>query len=516
LYAKTSSGDAACQDQGEAEMTISKESESEILRLFHVEKWKPGTIARQLQVHHNVVERVLLNNGVAVERMRVRRSMIDPYLPFIRSVLEKYPKLTASRLYAMVKERGYAGGADHFRDMVARHRIRPVCQAYLRLATLPGEQAQVDWASFGKVKIGNAERPLFGFVMVLSWSRQIFLKFYTGLGTANFLQGHVDGFEEWGGVPREVLYDNLKSAVLERIGDAIRFNPRLLELAAHYRFAPKPVAPARGNEKGRVERAIQYIRHSFFAARAWDGLDDLNNQARIWSAQVAGARECASDRQMTVAEAYEQEKASLIALPETPFPAHELAVVRVGKWPYIRFDLNDYSVPHEYVKRQLTVLADSQWVKIVDGPTEVAKHRRCFEKLRQIEALEHIERLKEEKTRAKKGSGMNRLFNAAPAAREFLKVAAERGQPIGSFTSKLLSLLDLYGAGEMEAALQEVVESGACHCSAVSQELERRRRRRGLLSPVAVELPADSRISSLVVVPHALASYDNLSQEEQQ
>lgn len=117
------------------------------------------------------------------------------------------------------------------------------------MQTLPGEQAQVDWAYFGKVTIGNAERPLFGFVMVLSWSRQIFLKFYTGMVTANFLQGHVDAFEAWHGVPREILYDNLKSAVLERVGDSIRFNPKLLDMAAHYRYAPKPVAVARGNQK---------------------------------------------------------------------------------------------------------------------------------------------------------------------------------------------------------------------------------------------------------------------------
>jgi len=232
-----------------AKMSVSKETESEILRLLYVEKWKRGTIARQLNIHHEVVDRVLLRNGIAIDRLQVRPSMIDSYLPFIRTVLEKYPNLTASRLYEMVKERGYSGAVDHFRDMVARHRPKPAAEAYLRLQTLPGEQAQVDWAYFGKVTIGNAERPLFGFVMVLSWSRQIFLKFYTGMVTANFLQGHVDAFEAWHGVPREILYDNLKSAVLERVGDSIRFNPKLLDMAAHYRYAPKPVAVARGNQK---------------------------------------------------------------------------------------------------------------------------------------------------------------------------------------------------------------------------------------------------------------------------
>ncbi len=427
-------------------LSISKETESEILRLLYVEKWKRGTIARQLKIHHGVVDRVLLQNGIAIDRLQARPRMIDPYLPFIHGVLEKYPKLTASRLHEMVKERGYQGGVDHFRDMVARQRPRPAAEAYLRLRTLPGDQAQVDWAYFGKVTIGNAERPLFGFVMVLSWSRQIYLKFYTGMVTANFLQGHVDAFEAWQGVPREILYDNLKSAVLERVGDAIRFNPRLLEMASHYRFAPKPVAVARGNQKGRVERAIQYIRHSFYAARQWDGLDDLNQQAQTWCEAVAGGRQCAEETQMTVTKAYEQEKSKLLKLPDSSFAAYEIVVVAVPKTPYVRFDLNDYSVPHEYVQRKLTVMADSEWVRIMDGLKEVAKHKRCFEKKRQIESTEHVANLVAEKKKAKKGSGMSLLLSTAPSAKSMFNMAAERGYPIGSLTSKLLSLLDLYGA----------------------------------------------------------------------
>jgi transposase len=494
-------------------MSISKETESEILRLLYVEKWKRGTIARQLNIHHGVVDRILLQNGIAIDRLQVRPAMIDTYLPFIRTVLEKYPNLTASRLYEMVRERGYPGAVDHFRDMVKRCRPQPAAEAYLRLKTLPGEQAQVDWAYFGKVTIGNAERPLFGFVMVLSWSRQIFLKFYTGMVTANFLQGHVDAFTAWQGVPREVLYDNLKSAVLERVGDSIRFNPRLLELAAHYRYAPKPVAVARGNQKGRVERAIQYIRHSFFAARKWDGLNDLNNQATQWCEDVAGGRQCAEDRQIKVREAYEQEKSSLLRLPDNPFSAYEIVVVSVGKTPYVRFDLNDYSVQHEYVQRKLTVLADSEWIRIVDGVTEVAKHKRCFEKRRQIESAEHVARLVEEKKKAKRGSGMSLLFGTAPSAKQMFNMAAERGYAIGSLTNKLLTLLDLYGAVEMEEAIKAVVKAGACHCSDVTQELERRRRKKGLLSPVAIQLPADQRLHDFVVLPHSLASYDELSGE---
>jgi transposase len=176
---------------------------------------------------------------------------VDPFLAFIRQTLEKFPTLNASRLYAMVRERGYRGGPDHFRHLIARHRPRPHAEAYLRLRCLPGEQAQVGWGHFGHLEIGRARRPLMAFVMVLSYSRQIFLRFFPDARMENFLRGHAGAFTAWGGVPRVLLYDNLKSAVLERRGDAIRFHPTLIAFAGRYRYEPRPVAIARGNEKGR-------------------------------------------------------------------------------------------------------------------------------------------------------------------------------------------------------------------------------------------------------------------------
>src|SRR6516225_10431118 len=123
-------------------MTISPDLEAQILRYYHVEKWRPGTIARQLGVHHGTVARVLAQAGLPRIGRPARSSQIDPYLPFIRETLEKFPGLTASRLYAMVRERGYGGGSDHFRHLIACHRPRPTAEAYLRLASLPAEQAQ--------------------------------------------------------------------------------------------------------------------------------------------------------------------------------------------------------------------------------------------------------------------------------------------------------------------------------------------------------------------------------------
>jgi transposase len=208
---------------------ISDERQAEILRMHYAEKWRVGTIATQLGMHHTTVERVLSQAGV--QAVTSRPSMLDPYLPLIIETLKKYPRLRSSRLFEMARQRGYRGGPDHFRHAVSRLRPRPAAEAFLRLQTLPGEQGQVDWGHFGKVKIGAAVRTLWAFVMVLSWSRQVFLRFYLSAAMPAFLRGHVDALQFFGGVPRVLLYDNLKSAVLERVGDTIRFHPTLLSVA---------------------------------------------------------------------------------------------------------------------------------------------------------------------------------------------------------------------------------------------------------------------------------------------
>jgi transposase len=250
-----------CHDTNgwDAAMVTPPDIEARILRLYHAEKWLIGTIAQQLHVHYSVVGRVLAQAGLPRPGPPPRKSRIDPYLAFIRQTLETFPALTASRLYVMVRERGYRGSPDHFRHLIACHRPRPKAEAYLRLRSLPGEQGQVDWGHFGHLEIGRARRPLMAFVMVLSHSRQIFLRFFPDARMENFLRGHVAAFSAWHGNPRVLLYDNLKSVVLERQGDAIRFHPTLLSFAGHYRYEPRPVAIARGNEKGRVERAIRYV-----------------------------------------------------------------------------------------------------------------------------------------------------------------------------------------------------------------------------------------------------------------
>jgi len=492
-------------------MAISTELEAKILRYYHVEKWRVCTISRELGVHHGTVKRVLSQTGISKTEVLPQASMIDPYLAFILETLDKYPKLAASRLYDMVCERDYPGGLDHFRHLISIYRPRRAAEAYLRLRTLPGEQAQVDWGHFGHIMIGQAKRPIMAFVMVLSYSRKIFLRFYLNQRMSNFLRGHEAAFYDWGGVPRVLLYDNLKSAVLERQGDAIRFNPILLEFSAHFRFEARPVAVARGNEKGRVERAIRYIRDNFFAAREFENIDDLNEQATHWCNNKAANRPCPEDKTQSVGETFEQERTKLIALPDNPYPTDEQVDVKVGKTPYVRFDLNDYSVPHTHVRRTLSIFATLDKVRISDGTDVIAVHPRCYDKAQQIEQESHIEDLVNHKKKARQHRGQDRLAHAVPSSKQLLKQAGEHNYHLATITRSLLLLLDDYGATELEAAIVEALQQEVPHPNAVRLCLEKRRKDRDQLPPVGLDLPDDKRIREQSVRPHSLNNYDQLA-----
>lgn len=487
---------------------------AKIRRLFHAERWPVGTIARHLGLHHSTVRRVLRDDGVPTDAVARRPSMADPFVPFIVQTLETWPDLRASRLYEMVKQRGYKGAPDHFRAIVARYRPRPAAEAFLRLTTLPGEQAQVDWASFGHLDVEGARRPLVAFVLVLSWSRRIALRFGCDQRTGAFLAHHEAAFEDIGGVPRTVLYDNLKSAVIERVGDAIRFNDNLLAFAALYRFEPRPVAPYRGNEKGRVERAIRYVRDAFWPARSWHDLADLNAQAAQWCREVADRRRHPEDRTRTIAEAFADEKDKLLPLPHDRFPVADRVEVRVGKTPYARFDGNDYSVPHDRVRRTLVVLADHDAIRILDGTEEVARHDRCWGKGRQVEIAAHLEALVHAKHQAHEARGMNKLARAVPGSRALLDALAMRGGNLGSSVAQLGKLLDAFGPDELGAAIAEAMAADRPHVAAVRHVLDRRAHERGEPPPLPVPLPDDPRVRDLVVKPHALATYDSLRRKD--
>ena len=491
---------------------VTPEESAAILRLHHAEQWPVGTISSQMGRHHDTVERVLTHSGLPVTKPSARARMVDPYLPFIQETLAKFPRLRASRLWAMAKKRGYPGSKSAFRAIISRLRPRPHAEAYVRRAVLAGQEAQVDWAHFGKLTVGRAQRDLWAFVMVLAYSRLRFLRFGLRAAMPSFLRGHVESFRFFNSVPRVILYDNLKSAVLEREGDAVRFHPTLLALAGHYRFEPRACAPYRPNEKGRVERAIQDVRDNFFAAREFASIEDLNAQAHAWCIEISRERRVPDQKDKTVAEAFFDDKAAMIPIAEDEFPVEERVEVRVGKTPYVRFDKNYYSVPHTHVQRSLTVIATEERVRIVDPETPqtvLADHRRTFDRDQRVEQDGHLRALVEEKRRAHQSRGFDRLFSVVPSARTLMDRLADRGENLGAATSGLLQLLDRVGADLLERAVAEVVVRDRLRLRDVHHEIDRLRYEAGQPTPLSVPVTTDSRASTPVRT-HALSTYDRL------
>ncbi len=500
-------------------MTLSLEVMANIRRLHFAEHWKVGTIATQLGVHHDAVERALgigtrgsaTPDGVLARRMTA--SLLDAYKPLIHETLEQYPRLTASRLFEMAKARGFSGGYEMVKRYVRRARPQARSEAFFRLETLPGEEAQVDWGMFGKLKVGNAVRTLCCFVMVLSYSRGLFARFFLDMTMESFLRGHLKAFEALGGAPRSVLYDNLKSVVLERHGDAVRFHPRLLELAGHYHFAPKPCAPYRGNEKGKVERTIRYLRDSFFAARRFTGLDDLNVQLGQWIHNVALVRPWpgAPDGRRVV-DVFGEERPRLLPLPEGAFSADVLRAVSSGKTPYIRFDGNDYSLPHTLVRKPLTLLASEDTVRLMDGADEVARHRRSYDKGERVDDEAHLQQLANEKRRAAELRGRDVLRSTLRNADAFISALAVKGSALGAETTRLLRLLKEHGPREVDAALADAMARRAISASSVAHLLDTRARARKQLPSIDVVVPESVR--HVRVTAHALADYNSLHTRE--
>lgn len=488
---------------------IDLETKARIRQLFYAEHWKIGTIARELGLHPDTVR-----HAVDPDRFNrapvLRRCRTDPYVEFIRDVLVKHPRLRATRIYQMVVGRGYGGSVVQLRRLVAR--LRPARrEAFLKLHTFPGEQGQVDWAHFGKVAVGRALRHLSCFIIVLAYSRWMYLEFFFDQMMESFLRGHVHAFHDFSGCPRVLLYDNLRSAVLERRGDAVHFNPRLLELSAHYHFAARPCQVRAGNQKGRVERAIRYVRDSFFAGRVLTTLEEVNRQALVWRDTIAHRRPWPGDDTVTVEQAFTQEKPRLIPLPAHPFETELVVPIRSRKTIYVRFDLNDYSIPPEAVGRQLTLVASPSVVRILDGTNEVARHQRSYDRHQPILDPTHQEALLAEKRKAVGSTPGGRLVQAVPDAETLLDAAFGQGESAAGQTAQLVRLLDLYGPSELRAAVREALDRKTPRASSVAFILNKRLRSSRRPPRVTVDLSHRPELNDLSIAPHNLENYDELA-----
>lgn len=224
------------------------------------------------------------------------------YADFIAETLGRYQRLRATRLHDMLRGRGYTGSVRSLREYVAQVRPRPSREAFLRVEPLVGEQAQVDWAHVGQVKVPGGERALWLFVMVLSWSRGMWGEFVFDTRAHSLTRSLVRAAQYFGGTSRQWLFDNPKAVVLERHGEAVRFHPVLLEVAGHYRVQPRVCQVRKANQKGKGETAIRYLRERFLASRTVHSVEGGNRELWAFLEEVAHARPHPTQPGRSVAE----------------------------------------------------------------------------------------------------------------------------------------------------------------------------------------------------------------------
>jgi hypothetical protein len=301
---------------------------------------------------------------------------------------------------------------------------------------------------------------------------------------------------------------------LERRGDAILFNPRLLELCGHYHFLARPCQVRAGNQKGRIERAIRYVRESFWAARTFNTLEECNRQALLWRDQIAHQRPWPGDDSRTVAQAFEEEQPRLLPLPEHPFPTDLVCAVHSKKTIYIRFDLNDYSIPPRAVGRPLTLVASDSQVRILDGTEELACHHRSYDRGQLVLDPTHQQELLQEKRKARGSTPGGRLEQAVPESGALLEAAFARGESTRSQTAQLLKLLDTYGPGELREAIREALEHGTPRVSSVAFLLRKHQRSRQRPALAPVDLSQHPELAALDMQPQNLEVYDELTKQD--
>ncbi len=494
-------------------MTVSDETRGEMRRLTLREGWAIETVARRFGVHHSVVRRAIREDPP--DKPAPAPSALDPFKPYIVQRLSELPRLTGTRLYEELKERGYNHGIAILRRYVAKVRAPKPRKAYLTVETDPGQQAQVDWGSFGHFRIGSTQRPLSVFSMVMSWSRAIFIDFSLDQKMDTFLRMHRRALEFFGGVPRRILYDNLKSVVLHHVGSTVQFNPRFLAFAGHYLFEPVAAPVRYPQAKGKVESSIKYIRHSFFYGRSFSSLADLRTKAAAWRDQTANQRIHATTRERPT-ERLRIEKPRLHSLPPRPFDT-DLVVFPsiVPKEARVRLDANSYSVSPDYVGRTVSIRADDHAVRVLCDGKEIAAHNRCWEKRRVVEDKAHIDQLLERRKGARGPKRRDRLASLAPECRVYLQEVARRKINLENETKKLMRLIDRYGETEVAGGMAAALRGRTFGARYVRTLIDQARFARGLGEPPEPVVTGNPVADRIVVEPHALETYDAIPKRQE-
>ncbi len=390
-----------------------------------------------------------------VPRVRVQRtSKLDPFKGQIVGWLDAHP-LTAQQVFQRLKDAGYQGGVSIVKDYV--HTIRPRRrEAFLTLAFAPGEAAQVDYGEWGTIAVGNTRRRLSFFVMVQAWSRQMYVEFFLSQSMEQFLTAHVNAFQALG-VPKKVMVDNLRCAVLRHIrGGPVEFNPRYLDFARHFGFEPVACAPAKGNEKGRVERGVGYVKTNFLNGLELPEFAALNPAVQVWLETVANVR-LHRETQRRPVDLWREELTHLSAVNPRPFDVGRVISLRANRQFRVTLDTNHYSVPARYAGQAVTLKAYPDRVCLYQGETLIARHARSWDRHQDIEDPDHPKVLIAQRRHARDAHVTKRFFGLSPLAVRYHAGLLERRGNAIAHVRKIVALADIHGDEAVVRAMTDAL-----------------------------------------------------------
>jgi len=442
-------------------------------------------IARTLELHPITVTKWLAEPRYRPRLSAPRASKLDPYKAQIRQWLESHP-YSAQQIFQRLCEAGFNGGLTIVKDYV--HTIRPRrAPAYLTLTFAPGECTQVDWGLYGAVPVGQSRRKLSFFIMVLCYCRLMYVEFTLSQQMEQFLACHNHAFEFFGNrVPEKIMVDNLKSAVLKRLtGEAPVFNPRYLDFARHAGFTIKPCNVRKGNEKGRVESAVGYVKKNFLNGLEINDFSALNPAARIWLDTIANVRIHGETHKRPV-DLFKEEQALLHPAPAVPFDVGTVHSVRAFSAFRVTYDTNRYSVPAEYASAALTLKVYPDRLCIYYQDKLIARHPRCYERHKDKENPDHPKALLAQRHNAREQKLLGRFLTLCPQAEAYYQALAQRRLNPRHHVQKIVALSEIYGTEAVARAMEDAFTFQAFSCEYIANVLESRGRL--LPEPAALQL----------------------------
>lgn len=467
-------------------------------------------IAKEVDLNPQTTYKWLKANQFCKRKSSPRKSKLDPFKDEILRMLETHP-FSATQVYQSINEMGFEGGYTIVKEYVRKVRPRRT-PAFLKLNFLPGECAQVDWGSFGSVNVGGTRRRLSFFVMVLCYSRLMYLEFTVSQTMEHFLACHQNSFNFFGGIPRKIMVDNLKSAVLKRIvGKAPVFNPKYLDFANHAGFTITPCNPGKGNEKGRVENGVGYVKKNFLAGLDIPDFSVINPAAKNWLESIANIRIHGETREKP-RKLFQEEKTQLQALPPHPYDIANITQIRASSQFRITLDTNRYSVPAEYAGANLTLKAYPDRLCIYSGEKLIARHNRSYDRHQDFEDPEHPKELLNQRKKAQDRKILMRFLTLSPKASDYYQELENRRMNVKHHIRQIVALSEIYSADEVERAIEDAFTFHAFSCEYVANILEQRNRI--MPEPGALHLTRSQDLLNITIEKPDLSIYNINTRKE--